>query len=125
MGIGYTLICRNCGYSKEILTGGGLLGPDSFKDDILRGKFGKEAKDCLEQHPDGLSMIDYRPFSCKCGYITGLPVVVIRTKDGKEIECKKHRCSQCGKIMKADSCGNRTCWKCGGLLTISDDILWD
>lgn len=125
MGAGYRIACNNCGLDKEILIGSGMLLPDVFKDDILEGKFGQDAKAIMEEHPDWDYWIDHRPFSCNCNYVTGFPVVIFITDEGKEIKCDRHRCAKCGKTMRANSWGKGVCWRCGGKLSMYDSLMWD
>ena len=52
MGVGYRVHCMNCGYYRDILIGGGMLPPEHFREPILEGHFGQDAKEILEEHPD-------------------------------------------------------------------------
>ena len=125
MGVGYTVTCTQCGNHKDILTGSGMLLPEHFEQAIREGRFGQDAKEIMKEHPDWHYYIDHRPFSCSCNYVTGFPVVIFFTDDGKEIKCDRHRCSHCGKTMRANSWGKGICWKCGGRMERYDSILWD
>jgi len=125
MGAGYTLACTSCGNYREILIGGGMLPPDHFRDGILEGRYGLDAKEIMEEHPDWGFFIDQQPFSCSCNYVTNFPVVIFYAGDGRKIKCDRHRCSQCGKTLKANSWGKSICWKCGGRMERYHSMMWD
>ncbi|MBE6518259.1 MAG: hypothetical protein E7Z70_01775 [Thermoplasmata archaeon] len=118
--------CERCGTLKEdVLIGGGMIPPENLRQEIMEGRFGLDAKEIMLEHPDWPYYVDHLPFSCSCNYKTSFPVVVFFTDDGKEIRCDRHRCSKCGKVMRADSWGEPICWKCGGHVTIIPTMLWD
>ena len=102
-----------------------MLLPERFRDAILEGRYGLDAKEILEEHPDWGFFIDHQPFSCKCGYVTGFPVVIFIADDDRRIRCDRHRCSKCGKVMRANSWGNGICWKCGGRMERIQSLMWD
>ena len=125
MGVGFDVICEKCGNRKTVLIGGGMLLPQEFRDDILEGRFGQDAREILREHPDWHFWIDNQPFSCSCGYVTGFAVVIFITDDGRQIRCDRHRCSQCGKVLRANSWGKGICWKCGGRMERYESMMWD
>ncbi len=125
MGVGYKVFCERCGNQKELMLGGGWLPPEHFREAILEGRFGQDAREILTEHPDWPYHIDRQPFSCSCNYLTDFAVVIFRTADGKGIRCDRHRCSQCGKVLRANSWGKGICWKCGGRMERFESMMWD
>ena len=125
VGVGYVMVCQKCGNGKTLYEGCGYIPPESFKDDILEGRFGQDAKEIMEEHPEWPFLVEQEPFSCRCNYITSFTVVSFLADDGTEIRCDRHRCSQCGKVLRANSKGKGICWKCGGPMIASHRIFWD
>ena len=57
MGTGYSLKCRKCGYGFSANLGVGFMYPRVYQQTMeagREGKFGKEVKRFLEEHPDGV-----------------------------------------------------------------------
>ncbi len=71
MGKGYSLKCRKCGYSFSASLGVGFLfvqNHQNILNDAKKGTFGKEIKQFLAEHPDGMLGSETVILQCmKCG----------------------------------------------------------
>ena len=124
MGIGYTVRCESCGWTKDVLIGSGMLPPDNFRKGILEGDFGQDAKKYLENNPEADFLVEQVPYGCKCGYVTSFSEVIFYSDSGK-IRMGSHRCCHCGAKMRRNNWGSGSCWKCGGKLSMLETIMWD
>ena len=124
MGVGYTVRCESCGWSKDVLIGSGMLPPEHFREYILNGDFGQDAKEYLENNPDAGYLVEQIPYGCKCGYVTSFSEVIFYSDSGK-IRMDSHRCCHCRAKMRRNNWGSGSCWKCGGKLSMLETIRWD
>ena len=77
MGKGYALKCRNCGYEFSANLGVGFMFPMAYQGTMeagKAGKLGKEVKQFLEEHPDGVLDCDIVVLQCsECGELGRAP----------------------------------------------------
>lgn len=124
MGVGYTVRCESCGWHKDILIGSGMLPPENFREGILEGCFGKDAKQYLEDNPEADFIVEQVPYGCRCGYVTSFSEVIFYSDKGK-VRTGSHRCCRCSAKLRKNSWGSGSCYRCGGRLSLTETMMWD
>ena len=130
MGSGGEYRCINCGYViNGIMFGGGFLScPNhpSVREEILRGEYGKRAKEILESDPDARFFAHSRVYCCNCGNMFSKGVVTMCT-DRKRNYPLSVKCDRCGKRMHGfDSPPEMVpCPRCQSPMGFSETLLWD
>lgn len=134
MGETYSIICKKCGDHMCVSIGGGRHLPT--KEDVEEGGWCESIQEAIYLHPDWIPTYRYRPYLCKCGYITGRKQMALFGESGK-ITFVDNVCPDCGKKMKPISERRlhmlfegpyelrARCRKCGGPLEINPNCLWD
>lgn len=115
------------------LGGGGHL---PTREDVEDGTWSESIVEAIHLHPDWIPSYNYAPYLCSCGYISGRMQMYAFGKDGK-ISFVDNVCPACGKRMKLISERRlhmmfdgpeeirARCRKCGGLLVMDCECLWD
>jgi len=126
MAEGFDLVCRDCGKRASITEGmyyaGGWDNP-MIRERIMEGKYGQEAKDALEAHPDALYHVEAVAFHCKGHYIGTKDCLIIYSNDLSKPEAyfiSKPKCPKCRKELKPWNRGKVTCPKCKGVMEIDE-----
>lgn len=157
MGTGYSLKCRKCGYGFSANLGVGFMFPLVYQETMeagREGKLGKEVRQFLEEHPDGVLDCNAVMLQCtECGELGRAPdLSMYLPKEGREgasyvapwnldeyklIGRYDHRCSKCkGKMRiiqekeleQPVGNGNPTkvlCPKCKEPLWLDGILMWD
>ena len=138
MGEAYDLSCKNCGYSRTIKVGRGMMwrafikyDPEDFR--CRASKAMREKAAGLQEPVYWMGMLE--PYVCKsCGYISSGKSDVISgyyyDDEGEQqfVDLKEPvKCIRCGDEMEpAKLDDNLKCPDCGNSLTVRESILmWD
>lgn len=138
MGQGFTIKCEKCGTENSYLQGIGFMYYsflERTKEDVIKGKFGKDAKAFFTENPDCEVDARNEVYLCpECGYIKQGVDLKMKTVD-KEYK-KVYRCGKCRsadmKPIKLDTerqykrLSHIPCPKCNdkGIKTIGM-LMWD
>lgn len=150
MGMGYTLVCRKCGYSRNLFAGCGMMYNEVLREkteEAKRGVYGEQLKALFEKYPNGcidaMNNIYYcsdcRAVECESS------LDFYRPKDpewsneedffGPDmseyelVEKHSHGCRKCGKTMKEifrlTEDEPVDCPECGGSMETGHRLIWD
>ena len=150
MGIGYSLVCKKCGYSRNLFAGCGMMYHEVLREkteEAKQGKHGQRLRDLFEQYPagciDAMNNIYYckdcRAVECESSLDFYKPKDASRnTEDDifgpdmdeyELVETHGHMCQKCGKPMKEvfrlTDDEPVTCPACGETLESGHMLMWD
>lgn len=129
MGQGYEYNCPNCDYKETFYTGIGFMYPsvcEESKQDILNGKWGKDAQTLINNNPDAHIETELAIYKCgKCGNLEEGECVSIIVPGQRKTTFKNH-CKQCSTVMrKVVNHLELHCPECRTQLVIGTMIMWD
>ena len=150
MGIGYSLVCKKCGYSRNLFAGCGMMYHEVLREkteEAKQGKHDQRLRDLFEQYPagciDAMNNIYYCPdcraVECESSLDFYKPKDASRnTEDDifgpdmdeyELVETHGHMCQKCGKPMKEvfrlTDDEPVTCPACGETLESGHMLMWD
>ena len=150
MGIGYSLVCKKCGYSRNLFAGCGMMYNRVLREETeeaKQGKHGQRLRELFEQYPagciDAMNNIYYCPdcraVECESSLDFYKPKDASRnTEDDifgpdmdeyELVETHGHMCQKCGKPMKEvfrlTDDEPVTCPACGETLESGHMLMWD
>ena len=149
MGMGYTLVCKKCGYSRHLFLGCGMMYMKVLEEKTEQAKsgaLGERLKELFEQYPNGcidaMNELYYCPDCRRVECESSLDFYRPKNPDQEEadyfapdmdqyelVETREHTCPKCGramkKIMRLTENEPVECPECGGVLEGGHPLLWD
>lgn len=150
MGIGYTLVCQKCGYSRHLFAGCGMMYNEVLREkteEARRGDHGARLAELFEQFPNGcidaMNNIYYCPdcrtVECESSLDFYKPKDPSRgasddpfgpdMSEYKLVEAHAHACPKCGKpmkdVMRLTKNEPVDCPECGGTMESGHMLMWD
>lgn len=150
MGIGYSLVCPKCGYSRNLFAGCGMMYNEVLREkteEAKQGKHGHQLKELFEQYPNGcidaMNNIYYCPdcHAVECESSLDFYKPKVDDRDAEDdlfgpdmdefelVEAHEHNCPKCGKpmkeVMRLTQNEPVNCPECGGLLESGHMLMWD
>ena len=150
MGIGYSLVCRKCGYTRNLFAGCGMMYNEVLREKsekARRGEYGARLKELFEKYPDGCIDAMNNIYYCKdCRAVECESSLDFYKPKGNErnaeddifgpdmneyelVEKHEHICANCGmpmeEIMRLTDETPVCCPECGELLENGHMLMWD
>ena len=150
MGIGYSLFCKKCGYSRNLFAGCGMMYNEVLRkltEEAKRGDHGERLRELFEQYPNGcidaMNNIYYCP-DCRTVECDSR-LDFYRPKDASReaeddifapdmdefvlVEVHGHLCPKCGRlmneVMRLTENEPVSCPVCGSVMESGRMLMWD
>ena len=150
MGIGYSLVCKKCGFSRNLFAGCGMMYHEVLRqktEEAKQGKYGKQLADLFEKIPNGcidaMNDIYYCPecraVECESSLDFYKPKNPFRESEDEPfgpdmdefelVEKHTHLCPKCGKpmkeVMRLTEDEPVDCPECGAPMENGHLLMWD
>lgn len=150
MGMGYTLVCKRCGCSRNLFLGCGMMYNEVLREkteEARRGEHGERLRQLFEQYPNGCIdamnhlyyCADCRTVRCEAAMDFYRPKDPARKGDeelfGPDMEqyelarTQEHLCPQCRQpmkeVMRLTEDEPVNCPECGAVMESGHRLIWD
>ena len=150
MGMGYTLVCKKCGYSRHLFLGCGMMYNEVLREkteEARQGQHGERLRTLFERYPNGcidaMNNLYYCPDCRTVACESSLDFFKPKdpTRDAEDdffgpdmdefelVEKHQHLCPGCGKprreVMRLTENEPVNCPECGGAMESGHPLLWD
>lgn len=150
MGMGYTLVCQKCGYSRNLFMDCGMMYYEVLREktgEAKRGEHGPRLAQLFEEYPNGcidaMNNLYYCPecraVACESSLDFYKPKNPERDAEDdwfgpdmseyELVEAHAHLCPKCGRqmkeVMRLTESEPVECPECGGVMESGHRLMWD